>query len=385
MIYLISWWIKVEEYLLLDNLKKTCLYNTHLDFGARMAPFAGYMMPIHYLGGILHEHLHCRTFAALFDVSHMGQITVKGLDAALHLERLMPTDLVGLQIGNGRYTFLTNQSGGVIDDLIVMRVEDDTFSLVVNASNKMQDLRHLAENLPSLSIELDDRALLALQGPSASNVLETHTCHLNSLSYMQFRRIRIGSVDCSLSRTGYTGEDGFEISLPPARASEVAHILVKDERVAWAGLGARDTLRLESGLCLHGQDLSTDITPIEAGLGWSISPSRRRGGRAEGGYMGWQKIMEQQNDGVDSVRVGLTVQGRVPVRSGASLVNGDGEIVGKVTSGSFSPILNMPISMAYVDIDYALKGTTLFAKDRRGHRTLQVVPMPWVKKRYKLT
>ena len=297
----------------------------------------------------------------------------------------MPTDLVGLQIGNGRYTFLTNQSGGVIDDLIVMRVEDDTFSLVVNASNKMQDLRHLAEKLPSLSIELDDRALLALQGPSASNVLETHTCHLNSLSYMQFRRIRIGSVDCSLSRTGYTGEDGFEISLPPARASEVAHILVKDERVAWAGLGARDTLRLESGLCLHGQDLSTDITPIEAGLGWSISPSRRRGGRAEGGYMGWQKIMEQQNNGVDSVRVGLTVQGRVPVRSGASLVNGDGEIVGKVTSGSFSPILNMPISMAYVDIDYALKGTTLFAKDRRGHRTLQVVPMPWVKKRYKLT
>ena len=385
MIYLISWWIKVEEYLLLDNLKKTCLYNTHLDFGARMAPFAGYMMPIHYPGGILHEHLHCRTFAALFDVSHMGQITVKGLDAALHLERLMPTDLVGLQIGNGRYTFLTNQSGGVIDDLIVMRVEDDTFSLVVNASNKMQDLSHLAEKLPSLSIELDDRALLALQGPSASNVLETHTCHLNSLSYMQFRRIRIGSVDCSLSRTGYTGEDGFEISLPPARASEVAHILLKDERVAWAGLGARDTLRLESGLCLHGQDLSTDITPIEAGLGWSISPSRRRGGRAEGGYMGWQKIMEQQNDGVDSVRVGLTVQGRVPVRAGESLLNGDGEIVGKVTSGSFSPILNMPISMAYVDIDYAPKGTTLFAKNRRGNRTLQVVPMPWVKKRYKLT
>ena len=194
-----------------------------------------------------------------------------------------------------------------------------------------------------------------------------------------------GSVDCSLSRTGYTGEDGFEISLPPAKASEVAHILLKDERVAWAGLGARDTLRLESGLCLHGQDLSTDITPIEAGLGWSISPSRRRGGRAEGGYMGWQKIMEQQNDGVDSARVGLTVQGRVPVRAGESVLNGDGEIVGKVTSGSFSPILNMPISMAYVDIDYASKGTTLFAKNRRGHRTLQVVPMPWVKKRYKLT
>ena len=178
---------------MLDNLKKTCLYSTHLDFGARMAPFAGYMMPIHYPGGILHEHLHCRTFAALFDVSHMGQITVKGFDAALHLERLMPTDLLGLKIGNGRYSFLTNKSGGVIDDLIVMRVEDDTFSLVVNASNKLQNLRHLAEKLPSIRIELDDRALLALQGPSASNVLETHTLHLDSLSFMQFRRIRIGS------------------------------------------------------------------------------------------------------------------------------------------------------------------------------------------------
>ena len=368
---------------MLNNLKKTCLHKMHLDFGARMVPFAGYMMPMHYPRGILQEHLHCRKSAALFDVSHMGQITVEGLDAALQLERLMPTDLLALKVGDACYTFLTNKDGGVIDDLIVTRVEVDTFCLVLNASNKFEDLRHLSENLPSLNIQLDDRALIALQGPSASDILESLTSDLDSLSFMQSRVSRIGSVDCSVSRTGYTGEDGFEISMSPDRASEVVQILLKDERVAWAGLGARDTLRLESGLCLHGKELSTNITPVEAGLGWSISPSRCLGGSAEGGYIGSQKIMQQQRDGVDSTRVGLTAQGRAPVRSDTLLFIDSGKIVGKVTSGSFSPILNKPISMAYVDTEYASKGTKLFAKDRRGNRTLYTVPMPWVKKRYK--
>ena len=348
-----------------------------------MVPFAGYIMPMQYPGGILNEHLHCRTSAALFDVSHMGQITVKGLDATLQLERLMPTDLSALKIGDGCYSFLTNEDGGVIDDLIVTRIESDTFSLIVNALNKLEDLRHLSQNLPNLSIQLNDRALLALQGPSASDVLDSLTSDLDSLSFMQSRVSRIQRIDCSISRTGYTGEDGFEISLPPDGASDVAQILLKDERVGWAGLGARDTLRLESGLCLHGQDLTNDRTPVEAGLGWSISPSRCYGCSAEGGYIGSQKIMQQQRDGVDFMRVGLTVQGRVPVRAGTSLLNESGEIVGKVTSGSFSPILNKPISMAYVDTEYAPQGTKLFAEDRRGHRSLQIVSMPWVKKRYK--
>ena len=364
-------------------IKRTALYDLHTDYGAKMVPFAGYHMPIHYADGIMHEHFHCRGRAGLFDVSHMGQITVAGSNVARELEGLMPVDLEALAVDQQCYAVLTNERGGVIDDLIVTRRGNERFSLVLNAGRKGCDVEHLRRLLPSLDIIIEeDLALLALQGPHAVEILRDSMPWIDRLNFMRGCRATVLGFDCYVSRCGYTGEDGFEIALLANHALAFAEQLLTDGNVALVGLGARDSLRLEAGLCLYGQDLSVDITPIEAWIGWSISRSRRTGGAKEGGFIGAETILRQQSVGVSRRRVGLAVEGRAPVRQGAVIMQQQGAKVGEVTSGGFGPTLNAPLAMAYIDVESSGLGTPLLALVRGLERAVTVVDMPRVPHRY---
>ena len=371
-----------------EALGETPLATLHRDRGARMVPFAGYAMPVQYPGGILAEHRQARTAAALFDVSHMGQIRLVGDGAAAALETLVPMDIVGLAPGRQRYAFFTGDDGGILDDLMVTArppADGGDVLLVVNAGTKHADLAHLQAAIGDrCAIEPQfDRALLALQGPEAGAVVEALAPELAALVFMAGRRARIGGVEVYATRSGYTGEDGFEIGCAAADAEGLAAALLADPRVGLAGLGARDTLRLEAGLCLHGHDIDATTTPVEAGLAWAIQKVRRPGGAREGGYPGAARLGRELAEGPSRKRVGLLGSARVPVREGADAVDPSGATVGRVTSGTVSPNLGVPIAMAYVDPACAAPGTALACTVRGTPQPMTVTALPFVPHRYR--
>jgi glycine cleavage system T protein (aminomethyltransferase) len=374
-----------------NSLKTTPLHALHLKRGGKMVPFAGYDMPVQYAAGVLKEHLHTRSNAGLFDVSHMGQIALRAKsgrveDAALALERLVPQDIVAVAPGRQRYAQFTNDDGGILDDLMVANFGDHLF-LVVNAACKADDEAHLRERLSNDCIiePLPNRALIALQGPKAEAALIKIGADVSAMKFMDSGPRCIGSYDCFVSRSGYTGEDGFEISVPAEQAEAFVTALLDISDVLPIGLGARDSLRLEAGLCLYGHDIDTTTTPVEAALEWSVQKSRRTGGARAGGFPGAEKILAQFDKGAPRRRVGLKAEGRAPVREGAPLFadSTSTEQIGKVTSGGFGPSLNAPVAMGYVPSPLAALGTTLFAEVRGQRLPLQIASTPFVPNTYK--
>ena len=363
-----------------ETLKTTPLHALHKALGARMVPFAGYDMPVQYPSGILKEHEQCRGKAALFDVSHMGQAVLRGPDVEAALETLVPADIQGLGLDRMRYTQFTNAAGGILDDLMVTRRADRLF-LVVNAARKEHDFAHLEKHLAprgcTLAI-LASRALLALQGPAAVAVIARLVPGAETLGFMAGADFRAGDVPVYLSRSGYTGEDGFEISIPAESAEAFARRLLEQPEVAPAGLGARDSLRLEAGLCLYGHDIDETTSPIEAGLAWSIAARRR----AEGGFPGAARIQRELEEGVARKRAGFRPEGRVPAREGSEITDADGKPIGKVTSGGFGATAGGPIAMGYVLPEAAKPGTRVNFLVRGEARPGVVVKMPFVPHRY---
>jgi len=364
-------------------LLKTPLHALHLELGAKMVPFAGYDMPVNYPGGIIAEHKHCRESAALFDVSHMGQLRLIGDDAARALETLVPVDVIDLAVGKQRYALFTNASGGILDDLMITRREGDLF-VIVNAACKEADTRHLVTHIGHRCTvqPLPDNALLALQGPQAVNALRRLNPDVAKLTFMTGMPAHIAGADCFVTRSGYTGEDGFEISVPAAKAEALARALLALAEVKPAGLGARDTLRLEAGLCLYGHDINDTTTPVEAGLTWALQKVRRPGGARAGGYPGASVIEAQLASGASNKRVGLLGLERVPVREGASIVDAKGHKLGHVTSGTLSPTVNQPIAMAYLASNHALPHHEVYAEVRGKRQPMRVTPMPFAPHRY---
>jgi aminomethyltransferase len=362
---------------------KTPLHALHVELGAKMVPFAGYSMPLSYPAGILAEHRHCRDSAALFDVSHMGQLRLVGAGAAAALETLVPQDMIDLPVGKQRYALFTNDAGGLLDDLMVTRREDHLF-LVVNAACKAADIAHLQAHTASrCAIEpMPDRALLALQGPKAAAVMARLAPAWARLTFMSGAEASLAGATCFATRSGYTGEDGFEISVAAEDAERVARTLLAEPEVAPAGLGARDTLRLEAGLCLYGHDIDTTTTPVEAALTWAIQKVRRAGGARAGGYPGAAVIDRHFADGVARKRVGLLGLERAPVREGASLVDAAGQPAGQVTSGTIGPTVGQPIALAYVAAAQAATGTVLHADVRGKRLPMRVVALPFAPHRY---
>jgi aminomethyltransferase len=374
-----------------SDLKRTPLYALHVASGGKMVPFAGYEMPVQYATGVLREHLHTRISAGLFDVSHMGQIVLRPKsgkleDAALALERLVPQDILAVAPGRQRYTQFTNESGGILDDLMVANFGDYLF-LVVNAACKAEDEAHLRAHLSDVCVvePLPDRALIALQGPKAEAVLENFCAEVSSMRFMDAGPRRVGGIDCFVSRSGYTGEDGFEISVPAEGAERLARGLLAEGDVLPVGLGARDSLRLEAGLCLYGHDIDTSTTPVEGALDWSIQKSRRKGGARAGGFPGADLILAQFEQGAPRRRVGFKPEGRAPVREGAPLFAdaASSEAIGAVTSGGFGPSLNAPVAMGYLPSPQATQGGLVFAELRGQRLPLRISPMPFVPNTYK--
>ena len=364
-------------------LLQTPLHALHLELGARMVPFAGYEMPVQYPAGILAEHQWCRGSAALFDVSHMGQLRLVGDDAAAALETLVPVDVQGLGPGRQRYAFFTNDAGGILDDLMVTRRADDLL-LVVNASCKEADTRHLVDRIGSRCRvqPLPERALLALQGPKAVTALARLNPGVAALTFMTGGSFALAGATCYLTRSGYTGEDGFEISVPAESAADLARVLLGEPEVKPAGLGARDTLRLEAGLCLYGHDIDTLTTPVEAGLTWAIQKVRRPGGARAGGYPGASVIESQLATAPMRRRVGLLGLERVPVREGAELFDAHGHKVGRVTSGTVGPTVGQPIAMAWLGAEHAAPHHEVWADVRGKRLPMRVTPMPFTPHRY---
>jgi aminomethyltransferase len=363
--------------------QRTVLHSLHLELGARMVPFAGYEMPVQYPQGIIKEHLHTREAAGLFDVSHMGQVRIRGQNVAVQLEKLIPVDIGALGIDRQVYGVLLNEQGGILDDLIICRWGEDDYFFVVNADCKEQDIAHLQANLSGLEVEyLEDRALMALQGPKAVSVLCDLAPAVAGLVFMSGVRVDIMGASCYVTRSGYTGEDGFEISVPADKAELIARELLSSDLVEPIGLGARDTLRLEAGLCLYGHDMNASTSPVEAGLIWSISKSRRGNGEKSAGFAGAKIILEQIANGVNRKRVGFVVDGRAPVREGADVKDSEGNIVGAVTSGGYAPTLAVPVGMAYIDAQYSEADTALFASVRGRDIPIKVTKMPLVPHRY---
>ncbi|MGM4958435.1 glycine cleavage system aminomethyltransferase GcvT [Bradyrhizobium barranii] len=374
-----------------DSLKRTPLHGLHVSLCGKMVPFAGYDMPVQYPAGVLKEHLHTRSSAGLFDVSHMGQLALrpksgKVEDAARALERLVPQDIVAVAPGRQRYAQFTNPDGGILDDLMVANFGDHLF-LVVNAACKEGDEAHLRAHLSDDCIidSLQDRALIALQGPKAEAALAKLCAEAPSMKFMDAGPHKVAGLDCFVSRSGYTGEDGFEISVPAADAERLARTLLDNPDVMPIGLGARDSLRLEAGLCLYGHDIDTATTPVEAALEWSVQKSRRSGGARAGGFPGTDVILAHFDNGASRRRVGLRTEGRAPVREGAPLFADEagGEPIGKVTSGGFGPSLNAPVAMGYVPMASSALDTKLFAEVRGQRLPLTVAAMPFVKNTYK--
>lgn len=366
-----------------DPLGQTPLHSLHSELGAKMVPFAGYEMPVQYPDGIKQEHLHTRAHAGLFDVSHMGQIGLRGAGAAQALEQLVPVDVIDLAPGRQRYALFTNDTGGVLDDLMITNAGDHLF-LVVNAACKQQDIAHLQAGLPGdCELEvLTDRALLALQGPEAAAVLTRIAPTVSNMTFMTGMQVDLNGADCFVTRSGYTGEDGFEISVPAARAQTLARALLAHEEVAPIGLGARDSLRLEAGLCLYGHDLDTSTTPVEAGLSWAISKVRRQGGDRAGGFPGSDRILAEFGGNAIRYRVGIQPDGKAPVREGSVLLNVNDNPVGLITSGGYGPTTGAPVAMGYVDADYVVPDTHLQAIVRDKPRPVTVTKLPFVERRY---
>ncbi|MEM8593818.1 MAG: glycine cleavage system aminomethyltransferase GcvT [Pseudomonadota bacterium] len=360
---------------------KTALYDWHVANSAKMVPFAGYDMPVQYPLGVLNEHLHTREQVGLFDVSHMGQVELHGDGIALALEKLVPGDMQGLALNQQRYTLFTNATGGVLDDLMVLN-RGSHWHLVVNAACKQEDIAYLRSQLPEyIEVkELVDHALIALQGPLAAEVLSHDVPDLADRVFMSAFTATIVGVNCLLTRSGYTGEDGFEISCHNSGIETLVNHLCADGRVQPIGLGARDSLRLEAGLCLYGHDLSTETSPVAANLKWTIAQERRSGERAN--FMGADAILAQLEQGTDTVRVGLSIDSKAPVREGARIENADGDEVGVVCSGGFSPSLRSPIAMAYVHSNFAAIDQSLFAIVRKKRIPVTVCRMPFVPNRY---
>ncbi len=358
---------------------RTPLYALHRELGGKMVAFANYEMPVHYPGGIIAEHLQTRTSAALFDVSHMGQIHLKGPDAAVALEALVPGDITGLAPGRTRYSLFTNDDGGILDDLMVTNAGDH-LHVVVNAGCKVADIDHLTRRLGGsiAVVPRPESALLALQGPRAAEVLARLAPEVQTLRFMSASRTVLAGVSCFVSRSGYTGEDGFEISVPAEAASLLAQRLLDMDEVKPAGLGARDSLRLEAGLCLYGHDIDTTTTPVEADLAWAI-PKRRRDG---GGYPGASVIARQLADGPSRKRVGIRLDDRAPAREGTVIVDGTGAEVGRITSGGFGPSVDAPIAMGYVAVAHAKLGAAVGLVVRGIARPARIVPLPFVPHRY---
>ena len=365
------------------ELLKTPLHALHQELGAKMVAFAGYSMPVSYSEGIIAEHRHCRSSAALFDVSHMGQIRLIGDDAAKALEILVPADVFELGLGKQRYSYFTNSSGGILDDLMITRRDSDLL-LVVNASRKQADIKHLVTHIGHRCTvqPLPEQALLALQGPLAAAALGRLNAALPQLIFMSGMSVDLLGSMCHVTRSGYTGEDGFEISVPVERATELARTLLAMPEVKPAGLGARDTLRMEAGMCLYGHDIDEATTPIEAGLSWAIQKTRRPGGTRAGGYPGADAIAAQLARGGAIKRVGLLGLERVPVREGAVLHDAQGHKLGKVTSGTIAPSVDKPIAMGYVAANHAAPSHELYADVRGKAQPMRVTPLPFTPHRY---
>jgi len=373
----------------MSNLARTPLYDLHLDLGAKMVPFAGYEMPVQYPAGVMKEHQHTRTKAGLFDVSHMGQVILRSTsieDVSLGFETMVPVDVLGLAEGRQRYGFFTNDNGGIEDDLMFANRGDHLF-VVVNAACKDADIARMKTSLPSnVTVEvITDRALLALQGPSAADVLSTLNPRAGDMKFMDVTTIELVGCDCWVSRSGYTGEDGYEISVPSNKAADLALALLAHSDVDPIGLGARDSLRLEAGLCLYGHDVDTSTSPVQAGLIWAIQKVRRSGGARAGGFPGADRILAEMADGASRKRVGLKPAGRAPMREGVPLyasADSDDQ-AGTITSGGFGPTVGGPIAMGYLPIELAKAGTTVFGELRGKRQELVVTALPFTPANFK--
>ncbi len=372
-----------------ESLLKTPLHALHLELGARMVPFAGYSMPVQYPAGLMAEHLHTRSSAGLFDVSHMGQLRLVGPDAAAALESLIPVDVIDLPVGKQRYGLLLNDDGGIIDDLMFFNRDvangGDLF-IIVNGACKVGDIAHIQQRIGSRCevIPMPEMALMALQGPQAVTALARLAPGVDKLVFMTGGRFEVAGCDCFLTRSGYTGEDGFEISVHATQAETLARVLLAQPEVKPIGLGARNSLRLEAGLCLYGNDIDTSTTPIEASLNWAIQKVRRTGGARAGGFPGADEVLAQLDNpaSLTRKRVGLKALERVPVRDHTPLHATDGTLIGEVTSGLLGPTINQPVAMGYVQPGFAALGTIVNAMVRGKPVPMEVTAMPFVPNRY---
>lgn len=362
---------------------RTALYDLHVELGARLVSFAGFAMPLNYPSGILTEHRHTRSQASLFDVSHMSRFRIQGTDSVLALESVCPADLVALAPGRLRYSVLTNDTGGVIDDVIIRRAGTD-FEIIANAANRATDEQWLDERIgQQCRISLDGHfALLALQGPAAAKVLRDLDPGVDELAFMQTTHLSLAGIDCLVARAGYTGEDGFEIRVPVDAANTLARRLLADSLVQPAGLGARDSLRLEAGLSLHGQELGPAISPVEAGLGWTIAKSRRETGARAGGFPGSERILRELRLGPARRLRGLLPDGRAPVRADTPLVDDHGRPIGHVSSGGHSPTLERPIGLGFIETHELDRDTPVFAEVRGRRVAVALTRPPFIRRRY---
>ena len=370
-------------------LRKTPLFDLHRDLGAKLTEFAGYEMPVQYGLGILGEHQHTRAKAGLFDVSHMGQVILRGRsyqETALALEKLLPTDVLGLEVGRQRYGLLTTNSGGILDDLMFSNRGDHIF-IVLNAACKNSDIKHLKSLLePEILVEeVLNRALIALQGPASETVLGELNPQVKNMKFMDVETLLVSGVECWISRSGYTGEDGFEISIPAADAEPVTRSILSNENVEFIGLGARDSLRLEAGLCLYGHDINQATTPVEASLTWAIQKVRRANGERAGGFIGSKIILKQLDEGTERKRVGFLPQTRAPMREGVEVFETERskDTIGIITSGGYGPTVGHPVAMGYIDSKYAQNKNNLFGELRGKRVPVKVSKIPFVPLNFK--
>ena len=370
-------------------LKRTPLYELHCELGAKLTEFAGYEMPVQYSLGILGEHQHTRTKAGLFDVSHMGQIILRGnsyQETALAFERAIPMDVLGLKVGRQRYGFLTTDGGGILDDLMFSNREDHIF-VVLNAACKDSDIVHLRTLLePEISIEvIENRALIALQGPASETVLSEFNSQISAMKFMDIETLSIAGAECWISRSGYTGEDGFEISIPSSAAEAITRSILSKQEVEFVGLGARDSLRLEAGLCLYGHDIDEETTPVEASLTWAIQKARRTNGERANGFLGDKIITQQLDMGTYRKRVGFLPQTRAPMREGVEIYETESskEVIGKITSGGYGPTVGHPVAMGYINSEYVDSNDNLFGELRGKRVPVKIAKLPFVPLNFK--
>ena len=372
-----------------QSMRKTPLNGLHREFGAKLTEFAGYEMPVQYRLGILGEHQHTRKKAGLFDVSHMGQVILSGQsyeETALALEKVLPMDVLGLEIGRQRYGFLTTDEGGILDDLMFSNRGDHIF-VVLNAACKDSDIKYLRSLLePNISIkEIESRALIALQGPASEAVLGKYHPQIKNMKFMDVETLTIDGAECWISRSGYTGEDGFEISIPAEAAEPITRSILSNQNVEFIGLGARDSLRLEAGLCLYGHDIDQATTPVEASLTWAIQKARRSNGSRASGFIGSEIILKQLAGGTNKKRVGLLPQTRAPMREGVEIfaTETSKEAIGKITSGGYGPTVGYPIAMGYINSEYANSEDDLFGELRGKRVPVKVSNLPFVPLNFK--